>query len=385
MTRTEQPPLQVRATTPDEPRPNPSPSRPRRSQRRGRVGLVIGVALAGVVGGGAWLVSTGTLSAGAEEAEKPQLATEAVVRGDLEGSVTASGTLRYSGSRSAQSGIAGTVTALPTAGAMVSPGGHLYSINDNPVFLLLGDIPAWRDFASGMEKGSDVQQLEQALSGLGLFAEEPDERFRWSTVEAIMDWQESHGLRRTGRLPFGSIVFAAGDLRIGTVTADVGDQVGAGTELFETSDTTQIVDVNLSLSDQQLAVVDSSVVVRLPGGAETSGRIVSVGTPTETEGASGQKQMVIPIVIALDDPAAASEFQEASVTVDIPSQRREDVLSVPVSALLAITPDQFGVELVDPDGSTRQVPVETGLFAAGRVEISGDDVTEGARVVVPTR
>jgi peptidoglycan hydrolase-like protein with peptidoglycan-binding domain len=236
-----------------------------------------------------------------------------------------------------------------------------------------------------MDDGPDVRQLEQALSELGFFDAEPDESLTWATVEAIMDWQDSHGLSRTGELPFGSIVFAAGDLRIGTVTANVGDQVGAGTELFQTSDTTQIVDVNLSLSDQQLAVLDTAVVVRLPGGAETSGRIISVGTPTETEGASGQMQTVIPVVIALDDPAAASAFQEASVTVDIPSQRREDVLSVPVSALLAITPDQFGVELVDPDGSTRQVPVATGLFAAGRVEISGEDVTEGTQVVVPTR
>ncbi|GES18089.1 peptidoglycan-binding protein [Acrocarpospora pleiomorpha] len=341
--------------------------------------------LAGGGGVGIWLVASGTLGAGAQEAEQPQIATEPVVRGDLEGDTTASGTLRYNGSRGVQAGTSGTVTALPSSGATVSPEDRLYAIDDSPVFLLRGAMPAWRDFASGMADGPDVKQLERALSELGMFTGEPDEQFRWATVEAIMDWQESQGHTRTGKLPFGSIVFARGDLRVGTVTASIGDQVGAGTELFLTSFTTQIVDVNLNLSDQQLAVLDAAVVVRLPGGGETTGKIVSVGTPTETEGATGQKQTVIPLVIALDDPDSASAFQEAAVTVDIPSERREDVLSVPVSALLAITPDQFGVEVVDADGTTRQVPVETGLFAGGRVEISGPDVAEGMRVVVPTR
>lgn len=357
----------------------------KRTGRRSLIGAIAGTILLGAAGVGAWLVSTGAFSAGAQETERPPLATERVLRGDLEGNTTASGTLRYSGSRGVQAGTSGTVTELPGSGTTVSPGERLYSIDDAPVFLLRGDIPAWREFASGMDDGPDVKQLEQALSELGFFDEEPDEQFRWATVEAIMDWQESHGLDRTGELPFGSIVFFTGELRIGTVTASVGDQVTNGAELFVATGTSQIVDVNLSLSDQQLAVLDTTVVVHLPGGGETTGTITSVGTPTETEGANGQTQTVIPIEIELDDPDRASAFQEASVTVDIPSERREDVLSVPVSALLAITPEQFGVEVVDDDGTTRQVPVETGLFAGGRVEISGPDIAEGMRVVVPTR
>ncbi|MCP2637198.1 peptidoglycan-binding protein [Microbacterium sp. HD4P20] len=330
-------------------------------------------------------VSTGVLATADQETPRPQIATEPVVRGDLEETTSASGTLRYAGSRTVQAGLSGTVTELPAPGAVVAPGGRLYTIDDTPVFLLPGGLPAWREFASGMDEGADVKQLEQALSDLGFFTDEPDEEFRWATVEAIMDWQESAGLERTGTLPFGSIVFTAGDLRIGTMTANVGDQVAVGAELFPVSDTTQVVEVNLNLSDQQLAVLDTSVVVRLPGGGETSGKIVSVGTPTETDGATGQAVTVIPVVIALDDPESAAAFQEASVTVDIPSQRRDDVLSTPVGALLALTPDQFGVEVMDPDRTTRQVPVETGLFAGGRVEISGEGITEGTEVVVPER
>ncbi|MHC5797106.1 efflux RND transporter periplasmic adaptor subunit [Lacisediminihabitans sp. FW035] len=369
------------------PSPDTTRSQPIRklSRRRLVLGIVAAAIVIGGMGAGVWVASTRALGIEAHGVKPPQIATDTTRRGDLEGNTTASGTLRYKGSRGIQSGLSGTVTALPSSGASLSPGDRLYTIDDSPVFLLRGDTPAWRSFASGMNDGSDVKQLEQALSELGFFTGEPDEHFSWATAKATMDWQKSNGISRTGELPFGSIVFTPGDLRIGSVTANVGDLVSAGAKLFMASGTTQIVDVNLSLSDQQLAVLDAAVVVRLPGGKKTTGKIVSVGTPTEIEGDTGGKQTVIPTVITLNDPAASSALQEATVTVDIPSELRKNVLSVPVGALLAITPNQFGIEVVDKDDTTRQVPVRTGLFAGGRVEISGSDVTEGLRVVVPKR
>jgi ABC-type glutathione transport system ATPase component len=46
------------------------------------------------------------------------------------------------------------------------------------------------------------------------------------------------------------------------------------------------------------------------------------------------------------------------------------VLAVPVVALLALPKGGFGVEVVD-GARTRIVPVRTGMFAAGQVEVSG--------------
>lgn len=311
--------------------------------------------------------------------------TGEVVRGDLEGSTTASGTLRFAEGRTIQSARGGIVTEVPTPGSVKKFGDRLYAVDNVPVFLLRGDVPAWRDLQSGMDDGPDVRQLEQSLRDLGFFTGEPDQKFRWATADAIEKWQKAGGLERTGRVPLGSVVFTGGNLRVGTVTAHVGDQVAPGTGLFDTTSTTQVVDVHLKLADQQLAVVGRKVGLRLPGGAQTTGTISSVGTPTENENASGQNETVIPMIIALGDPAAAAAFQEASVTVDVPSERREDVLSVPVGALVAIEEDQFGIEVVEADGTTRKAAVTTGLFAGGRVEISGEDVEEGQRVVVPRR
>lgn len=364
-----------------------SPGQSRRPRRRRifvTLGLVVTVAL---IAGGAFWVYSASASARNDNANGNAFAgtTDEIIMGDLQGDTTVTGTLKFSGSRSIQANSDGTVTALPESGSVLTRGDRLYSIDDVPSFLLSGALPAWRDFASGMGDGPDVKQLEQNLRDLGYFTEEPDDRFRWATTEAIMKWQEANGQARTGTLPLGSVVFVSGDLRVGEISSGVGTRVGPGADLYKATATTQVVEANVKLADQQLASLNTPVTVRLPGGENATGKIASVGTPTEIDGANGQKQTVIPIVVSLDDPAQAAVFQQASVSVSIPSEKREGVLSVPVGALIAITPQQFGVEILGSDGLTTKVPVTTGLFAGGRVEISGDDIEAGQRVVVPQR
>ena len=157
-------------------------------------------------------------------------------------------------------------------------------------------------------------------------------------------------------------------------------------DLYNATSTAQVVDVNLKLADQQLAVVGNKVALHLPGAVESTGTITAVGTPVEKTGSdNSSKERFIPLTVVPDDLSATSSFQEVSVTVGLPSEKRENVLSVPVSALIALTAEQFGVELVEDSGATRKVPVTTGMFAGGRVEISGEGLAEGQRVVVPQR
>ena len=187
------------------------------------------------------------------------------------------------------------------------------------------------------------------------------------------------------------MLFAPEDLRIGSLKARVGDAVSQGGDLFSASSSRQIISANLKLSDQSLGVVGTKVTIRLPGAQTTKGTISSVEPPKEKAGAEGAndsqatKDRIIPITVTPDDAAATEKLQEASVSLGITSQTKTNVLSVPLGALVAITPDQFGVELVDEDGKVTRVPVQTGLFAGDRVEISSDDLHEGQRVAVPNR
>ena len=93
-------------------------------------------------------------------------------------------------------------------------------------------------------------------------------------------------------------------------------------------------------------------------------------------------QFASSLPIALGNQKAVAAYALASVDVTFTAAERKNVLTVPVAALLALQEGGFGVEVAD-GATTRYVPVKTGLFAGGRVEISGAGVTEGLRVGVP--
>lgn len=371
------------------------PGTAHRTRRRAFLAMGAAAILAAGAGAGAFASRSGPFAAKAKPTTSTfSGATDTVTKGDLQGQTSVSGTLRYSDSRKFKSGFEGVLIQVPASGAVLTQGDVLYRTGNETAYLMRGNLPAWRSFEAGMEDGEDIRQLETALRDLGYFDYEPDDHFSWATTSAILKWQKDLDLPRTGTLPLGRIVFTPGDLRVGTVTARVGDRIAADAELFDVTSTTQVVDANIKLSDQKLAVAGTAVTIKLPDAKKTAGKITSVGTPTEKSSGSGSgsgagsgsgesKERVIPITVTLTDASATTNFQEVSVTVDLPSEKRTGVLSVPVGALLALSADQYGVEIVEAGGTTRKVPVTIGLFAGGRVEISGKDISEGQRVVVP--
>jgi hypothetical protein len=60
---------------------------------------------------------------------------------------------------------AGVVTTLPARGDQLKEGNVLLTASGRPIFLLQGDIPAYRDLTAGLS-GEDVRQLEAALKRL---------------------------------------------------------------------------------------------------------------------------------------------------------------------------------------------------------------------------
>jgi multidrug efflux pump subunit AcrA (membrane-fusion protein) len=82
---------------------------------------------------------------------------------------------------------------------------------------------------------------------------------------------------------------------------------------------------------------------------------------------------------APDDQRKAAGYALASVDVTFTAAERKDVLAVPVAALVSLPDGGFGVEVVE-GGATRYVPVRTGLFSGGWVEVTGDGLAPGATV-----
>jgi multidrug efflux pump subunit AcrA (membrane-fusion protein) len=86
--------------------------------------------------------------------------------------------------------------------------------------------------------------------------------------------------------------------------------------------------------------------------------------------------------VTVADQKALGSLDAAPVDVDFVSQERKGVLAVPVAALLALPEGDYGVQVVQ-GATTRIVAVKTGMFAAGRVQVSGGGIAEGVAVGVP--
>jgi peptidoglycan hydrolase-like protein with peptidoglycan-binding domain len=305
-----------------------------------------------------------------------------VTRETLRDTKTESGELGYGDTADAVSRMAGTLTSVPATDARIRRGQAIFKVDDQPVVLMYGKMPAYRRLAPGVE-GVDVKQLEQNLKALGYTGFTVDEEYTSSTSDAVKQWQEDLGLTETGVVELGRVVFAAGAIRVDSVTAGTGDPVTPGGKVLTYTGTDKAVTVDLDTSDQRLAKKGATVEVTLPGDQSVSAKITQVSTVLVSgDEPNASDETKVEVVAKLADQRAVAAYTVAAVDVVFTASEREDVLTVPVAALLALREGGFGVEVVT--GSTsRYVAVETGLFADGRVEIAGGEVKAGDAVGVP--
>jgi len=333
--------------------------------------VVTGVVLVGPPGGAA-ADADGESGAGAAA---PTVTAE-VTRGDLTGVTQKAGKLSLLGGPAVVAGLGGTVTELPAPGTELTSRSVLYRVDDTPVLAVEGSLPQWRSIESGMTDGPDVGQLERSLVAWGFLKGTANDHFDARTEAAVKAWQKELGLPRTGALEKGRIQFVTGTFTAGEAGVAVGDEVGAGSPLYPTSRGDRVVTVDLPVGSP-LARLDGIVTIDLPTGGAAAGRVTGVGAPRDADG-----KTVVTVSVSFDDSAAAGDLTAAAVQVGFRSEVREGVLSVPVTALGAASGGGFVVEVVGGASGSRLVPVEVGLFAGDRVEISGD-VSEGDEVVVP--
>ena len=263
--------------------------------------------------------------------------------------------------------------------------------------VMYGETPVHRTMMLGLE-GDDIAQLEQSLTELGYGGEEDftaDGVFDEATAAAVRSWQEGTGRRVDGTVGVDDVVFAAGPVQVDAWAAgiEVGRELTAGTMLAGMSmirapvdgesggmSTTQRVTAELPLSDRDLVSEGIAVNVELPDGLDVPATVTSVNPSPVVNSQTGEN--AVEVTIRLQEPAA-TVWIGASVDVEITATLVEDALVVPATALLALVEGGYAVEVLRDDGSTRLVGVETGLFADGDVEVVGERLDVGMRVVVP--
>lgn len=310
--------------------------------------------------------------------------TATVQRGVLSAAVSQAGTLTYrarsDGSPfSAVNHARGTYTELPDVGDRVRCGEVLYRVDDRPVLLLCGRVPAYRALHVG-DAGPDVRQLNRNLRVRGNV-------FTAKTQQALEGLQRRRGATGDGSLKLGAAVFLPEAVRVAKVTGRLGGPAQPGAPVLDATSDALHVQVNLDPSEQGQVKRGARARITLPGGTTVTGRVAGFGRTARAPAGpdSSAADATIATSISLDDPRKARGLDRAPVQVDITTEGVDDALSVPVTALVGRSGGGFAVEVVRSGERRELVAVRTGLFdtAGGRVQVEGA-LRAGDLVVVPS-
>ncbi|GIF97911.1 peptidoglycan-binding protein [Catellatospora citrea] len=341
--------------------------------------VLFGVVAAAVVAAAA-AMSAGVFTGGGDDSPvgAPTVDTVKVTRTTITAAKVVEGEIGYGQPAAVTSKAVGTLTWLAAVGSTVQRGRPLLRADNNPVVLLYGELPFYRLLADGV-KGPDVAQLETNLAALKYTGFETDTSYSASTAAAVKRWQKDLGLPVTGTVAPTDVIVAPGALRIAAHTARLG--APAAGDVVTAGPTTLVVTAKVPAAEPDLAKKGVKATVTLPDGAPAEATVLGVVTPVD--GASGgqtpeQGPPTVTVQLALK---AGTEPEPGTVRVRFVTAEHADVLVVPIQALVAVGERGYGVEVRD-GATSRIVPVQTGLFAGGKVEISGDGIAEGVTVGV---
>ncbi|MEU5100952.1 MULTISPECIES: peptidoglycan-binding protein [unclassified Streptomyces] len=197
-----------------------------------------------------------------------------------------------------------------------------------------------------------------------------------SLMSAIKRWQKAVGIKPTGILDISDVVVTKSAVRVSDVLAQPGDE--ASGDLMTVTATTKSVTVPVQSLDIGSIKSGQRVTVVLPDRSTAAGRVAAISTTVQgdQDDTGNARQTRINVTVSLDDPQAVKGIDSAPVRAQFQGESKKGVLAVPVGALLALREGGYAVRL----SGGRLVPVDTGMFAKGLVEISGHGISEGMKV-----
>jgi peptidoglycan hydrolase-like protein with peptidoglycan-binding domain len=337
-----------------------------------RTTLLLGsvVAVAGAVAAAA--IGLGDRPAPATGGGDPDLMTTPVTRTTLTQTQQVNGTLGYGTPVQIMGRGAGTTTWLPALGTIVSRGQPVYKADNRSVTLFYGRLPLYRQLRAGT-RGEDVTEVEENLVALGYRGFTVDTRYTSATAAAVRRWQKRVGLTQTGLFEPAAVVIAPTAIRVTSLAGRLGDP--ASGPLLAYSGTVRTVTIALDVALQKLVRPGLRATVTLPNSKTLAGRITKVGTVATAAREQGDPA-TIEVVVAVPGQSGPSTFDLAPVAVTLVSATVENV----VAALAALAEGGYGLQLAT-GGTSKYVAVRLGMFANGRVQVTGNGITEGARVV----
>lgn len=321
------------------------------------------------------------------------------------------------------------ITGFPWhAGSLARDGDVLVEVAGQPIFLLGGKTPAYRDLQVG-DAGRDVAELQAALIAAGFAVSDPEGIYGVSTAAAVAALYRTHGYaaplsnapaasggssgseRRRGEprrstseraamVPVWSVVYVASlPATVSALHGAIGQRLGGGSPLLNLSSGGPIADVTVEPAIAE--TLRKGMTVWLTGGegglrvrghierviASSSGSSSSGG---EESGSSGAKeasgsQAGSKVIVAFPANAAGLRVGVRVNASIIRVSSHRAVLVVPISAV-QIAADGGEYLSVRRNGTPRRVAVRQGVSAAGNVAVTpqaGEVLRAGEEVVIP--
>ena len=176
---------------------------------------------------------------------------------------------------------------------------------------------------------------------------------------------------------------------IGSYINDTGSAVSLNSQLYNISSIGIEVVFQVDASDQETVSVGDSVEIELP----TDERVPTQITFIDQVVTQTQAGEFIEVTLEVLNPEEIEAYDQAPVKVFVTTEISENVLYVPVNALLALAEGGYALEVYSGETEvgtfegesgvdTSYVAVEIGVFTDGFVEVKGN-ISEGQIVVVP--
>ena len=334
---------------------------------------VMAVALASIA------VFLAVRDAGDDDAQATLRVTAPVERRTLIDEVVTRGVLGFPTRGRLLAGGSGRVTSVGVApGDVVEAGTTILTLDGRPGVAVRGESPFWRVLRRGMA-GPDVAQLQRLLGDAGFPTDDPSGRFGAATQRALTQWQTANDHPASdGVLGVDDMLVGDWPQRVGAVHVDLGGIVAPGAELVTLTADTPMVSVELLPSDRlRVTVGDPATIEVSASGATVTGRLSAVSdAPVTTD----DESIVYPGEIAVDEDLGVSEGAQARVSIEV--RKADDVLAVPVAAVISDEQGEPAVRVVDADRTITTTPVELGVSQGAYVEVtSGLDGSETVVVV----
>ena len=329
------------------------------------------------------------------------------------------------------SGAAVYISRLAVAGGQtIFNGEQLAGIDGEPLFALVGRVPAWRDITSG-ESGPDVMELQKALAALGYYqGGDTPGFFGTATQDAVSAYYEHLGYTppAAGGVPMTDVIFlpslpakviavngakgqqpgqpflelaARGSLALtGELPPAYAGQVKTGLKVQIFDEVTGIRAAGtIAEVGTATTITPVGAIVNVGGGSAAASAAESAGSGSTGTGATGAAAgssnsgsaanpgatPFIPLAVAPSKPLpAALNGENVLVTVDT-GRTEGPVLTVPVAAIVTTGSGTSYVTVAGGHGHQTQVAVTPGISENGYVQVTparGGRLVAGDRVVV---